>query len=200
MWSRHSPGRTQKSPSQASPTFRVQNDEQEGKIWSHLGRPKPGIFFMGAREVICKSDSHLVVGQVKWEFKVKDSLLQWYYHAVLRMIRNFQSMRVEQIWREDNIQVDLLCRLFTTKKKSHDRSIIQVSLKTPTVGQTKCLTRTECDNWITPIWKFLEHRTCEANDEKTMKQRCARYLIIGQELFRRCARSLLKCISDDQVK
>jgi len=36
---------------------------------------------MGAREVVCKSDSQVMVGQVKGEFEVKESLLQRYYHA-----------------------------------------------------------------------------------------------------------------------
>jgi len=33
-----------------------------------------------APEVICKSDSQLVVGQIKGEFKVKEPLFQRYYH------------------------------------------------------------------------------------------------------------------------
>jgi len=35
---------------------------------------------MEAREVICKSDSQLVVGQIKEEIEVKEPLLQSYYH------------------------------------------------------------------------------------------------------------------------
>jgi len=36
---------------------------------------------MGAREVVCKSDSQVMVTQVKEEFEVKEHLLQRYYHA-----------------------------------------------------------------------------------------------------------------------
>jgi len=36
---------------------------------------------MGAREVVCKSDSQVMVGQVKGEFEVKEPLLQRYYHV-----------------------------------------------------------------------------------------------------------------------
>ena len=41
---------------------------------------------MGAREITCKSDSQVKVGQVKGEFEVKEPLLQRYYHAAKNSI------------------------------------------------------------------------------------------------------------------
>jgi len=41
---------------------------------------------MGAREVTCKSDSQLVVSQIKEEFEVKEPLLHKYYHTVSNLI------------------------------------------------------------------------------------------------------------------
>ena len=52
---------------------------------------------LGAREVVCKSDSQLVVGQIKCEFEVKEPLLQQYYHTVDNSIVKFDKVTVEHI-------------------------------------------------------------------------------------------------------
>jgi len=57
---------------------------------------------MGAHEVTCKSDSQLVVGQIKGEFEVKEPLLQRYYHTVSNLIARLKRVTVEHIHREEN--------------------------------------------------------------------------------------------------
>jgi len=74
---------------------------------------------MGAREVVCKIDSQVMVGQIKGEFKVKEPLLQCYYHAARNNIARFHKAPVEHIPRQENKRVDALSRLSVTKKKSH---------------------------------------------------------------------------------
>jgi len=45
-----------------------------------------------ARKVICKSDSQLLVDQIRGEFKVKEPLLQRYYHTVGNSIAKFDKV------------------------------------------------------------------------------------------------------------
>jgi len=52
---------------------------------------------LGAREVVCKSDSQLVVGQIKGEFEVKKPLLQRYYHTVNNSIAKFDKVIIKHI-------------------------------------------------------------------------------------------------------
>jgi len=101
------------------------------------------VYDMGAREVTCKSESQLVVGQIKGKFKVKEPLLQRYYHTVSNLISEIKRVTVEHIRRENNKRVDVLSRLDTTKKKSHHRSIVQISLRNPSVGVAECLAMTK---------------------------------------------------------
>jgi len=61
---------------------------------------------MKARQVLCKIESQLVVVQVKWEFEVKESLLQKYYHLILNLISKFDFVKIEHIRREDNVRTD----------------------------------------------------------------------------------------------
>ncbi|XP_068484963.1 uncharacterized protein [Phaseolus vulgaris] len=74
---------------------------------------------MGAREVTCKSDSQVMVGQVNGDFEVKEPLLQRYYHAAKNSIARFSKAPLQHIPREDNKRADILSKLSVAKKKSH---------------------------------------------------------------------------------
>jgi len=94
-----------------------------------------------------------MVGKVKGEFEVKEPLLQRYYHVVRNSIARFNKAPLEHILREENKRANALSRLSVTKKKSHQRSVIQIWLRHPSVSETECLaiTEAEIDNWMTPI-------------------------------------------------
>jgi len=90
---------------------------------------------MGARDWICKRDSQLVIDQIKGDFEVNEPFLQRYYHTVLNLISRFNRVPLEHIRREDYARANALSRLATTKKKSHHRCIVQLFLRSPSVGQ-----------------------------------------------------------------
>jgi len=158
---------------------------------------------MGAREVTCKSDSRVMVGQINGEFEAKEPLLQRYYHAAKNSIARFSKAPLEHIPREDNKRADILSKLSVTKKKSHQRSVIQIWLRHPSVTEVEaeCLAiekeEAEADNWMTPVIQYLTDGTCKADQEKAMKQQCARYTMINEDLYRRgYSTPLLKCITN----
>lgn len=126
-------------------------------------------------------------------------MLQRCYHTVSNLIVRFKKVTVEHIHREDNTRADTLSRLVTTKKKSHHKSMVQIHLKSPNVGEVECLAIIEVDTWMTPIIHVAY--TCKPEDENAMRQQCARYTVIGRDLYRRgYSRSLLKCITMEQAE
>ena len=154
---------------------------------------------LGAREVTCKSDSQLVVGQIKGEFEVKEPLLQRYYHTVSNVIAKFDKVVVEHIPRQENERDDALSRLASSKKQSHHRSVVQMRLPQPSVGDTECMAIIETHTWMTPITQYLEHGTCQPGEERSIRRQCARYTMIGQDLYRRgYSTPLLKCLTKEQ--
>ena len=57
---------------------------------------------------------------------------------------------------------------------------------------------TRDDTWRTPIIKYLELGIYKPEEEKTMRQQCARYTLISRDLYRRgYFRLLLKCITKE---
>ena len=101
--------------------------------------------------MLCKSDSQLVVNQVKGEFEVKESLFQKYYHLVRNLISKFKSVQIEHIQCEHNVRADMLSKLATTKKKRLHHLVIYVVLKNPSVSTNECMLVTKEKTWMTPI-------------------------------------------------
>ena len=62
---------------------------------------------MGARKVEFKTDSQLTVGHINGEYQVKDSLLLKYYHRVVDILANFESVTVCHI--SEKITLELTC-------------------------------------------------------------------------------------------
>jgi len=52
---------------------------------------------MEVQQVICRSDSQLVVEKIKGKFDVKESLLQKYYHLVWNLMSKFKNVQIEHI-------------------------------------------------------------------------------------------------------
>ena len=71
---------------------------------------------MRAHEIMCKSDSHIMVGQVKGEFEVKEPLLKRYYDVAQNSIARFNKAHLEHIPREENKRVDILSDMIPLSK------------------------------------------------------------------------------------
>ncbi|XP_068461695.1 uncharacterized protein [Phaseolus vulgaris] len=150
--------------------------------------------------ITCKSDSRLVVGQLTGEYEVRETLLQQYFHFVKNLVDRFKEISFQHVRRENNTRADALSRLATLKKKGVHRSAIHVTLAKPSVGTEECMATDTQPNWMTPIKQYLTDGVCDSHLEKIMKLQAARYILIGQDLYRRgYSRPLLKCLSPEQV-
>jgi len=57
------------------------------------------------------------------------------------------------------------------------------------------------DTWMSPIIQYLEHGTCKLGNEKAIRLQCARYTMIGQDLYRMgYSTPLLKCLTKEQAQ
>jgi len=152
------------------------------------------------KKLLCKSDSQLVIGQLKEEFEVRETLLQQYYHFVQGLITKFDEVTIHHIRREHNTRADTLSCLATTRKKGLHRSVIYITMTKPSVGSKECMATDTQPNWMTPIKQFLIDGTSEAHSEKIMKHQIARFLLINQDLYHRgFTHPLLKCLTPEQA-
>jgi len=157
---------------------------------------------VGARKVLCKTDSKLTVGHLNGEYQVKDTLLSQYYHTITTLIEHFETFKIEHVPRSNNTKADILSKLASTKKKGRYKSLLQHTLTIPSIEQNnQCLNITTAGTWMEPFVKYLQEGTTPTNEDKGWARKAARYTLIGGELSRRgFSRPLLKCITREQAE
>ena len=156
---------------------------------------------VGARNLLCKTDSKLTVGHLNGEYQIKDPTLSQYYHMVMSLIEHFETFQIQHVPRSNNTRADILSKLASTKKKGRYKSLLQHTLTTPSIEQhNQCLNITTTGTWMEPFVKYLEEGVTPTNEEKGWARRAAHYTLIGGELFRRgFSKPLLKCITREKA-
>uniref|UniRef100_A0A2N9GBC9 Integrase catalytic domain-containing protein n=1 Tax=Fagus sylvatica TaxID=28930 RepID=A0A2N9GBC9_FAGSY len=88
--------------------FRATNNEAEYEaLLAGLKLSKS----MGIKALTVKSDSQLIVGQVKGEYEAKEDRMKKYLTVVKDLLTHFEKVELLQIPREDNVAADHLARL-----------------------------------------------------------------------------------------
>ncbi|XP_068474809.1 uncharacterized protein [Phaseolus vulgaris] len=80
---------------------------------------------MGARSLMAKSDSMLVIGQVTREFQAKDPQMAAYLEYVHTLKTSFAEFELIHVPREQNARADLLAKLASSGKGGRQRTVIQ---------------------------------------------------------------------------
>jgi len=166
---------------------------------------------VGVKTLTCRTDSKLTVGHLNDEFQIKDRTLLQYYHLVHAVIQSaFDQVRIEHIPRTDNIRVDILSKLASTRLKSRHRSLLQQTLSIPSITNT-ChnLTHNSVDkiapsqthNWTTPYIQYLQTGNPLQDVDKIWLAKAARYTMVGNDLYKRgYGQPLLKCVTVEQAQ
>ena len=75
-----------------------------------------------------RTDSLLVVNQVRGEYQVKDAQLAKYLNKVRQLISKFKTMHTDHVPRDRNEKADILSKLASTIYQGNYRSIIHETL------------------------------------------------------------------------
>ncbi|XP_068503947.1 uncharacterized protein [Phaseolus vulgaris] len=79
---------------------------------------------MGVRNLLVKSDSQLITGQVSVEFQAKDPQIVAYLRYVLLLKGAFGALELIHVPREQNARADLLAKLVSSGKRGRQRTVI----------------------------------------------------------------------------
>jgi len=86
---------------------------------------------MGAKGLLAKSDSLLVIGQVTGEYQAKDPQMAAYLEYIQVLRETFEVFELVHVPREQNARADLLAKLASSGKGGKQRTVIQETLRTP---------------------------------------------------------------------
>ena len=66
---------------------------------------------LGVRNLMLNSDSKLMMGQITKEYEAKEDMMKRYLKLTNQLVSNFVDVRITQIPREENSEVDEVARL-----------------------------------------------------------------------------------------
>jgi len=136
---------------------------------------------MGAKSLMAKSDSLLVIGQVIGEYQPKDPQMVAYLQYVHILKKTFAVFELVHVPREQNARADLLAKLASSSKGGKQRIVIQETLRTP---RTTTEVTTEVQLISTAEGAKRSHRSLT---QETLKMpRISTYALSGEDSMQVC--------------
>ncbi|XP_017420172.1 uncharacterized protein LOC108330177 [Vigna angularis] len=176
--------------------FKVSNNQAEYEVLvagQELARD------MGARRVVCRTDSQLVVGQMNGEFQVKEEQLLRYFYKATTLAKLFDRINIRHIPRENNTRVDILSKLSSSKEKEQLTTIIHQVLLQPSV---ECMSVADVEerDWRSEIRRLMTKQDAGQPVKPTDARKIARYLLVGDDLYSRgFSTPFLKCLGKEEA-
>ncbi|KAG5565895.1 hypothetical protein RHGRI_001720 [Rhododendron griersonianum] len=155
---------------------------------------------VGANDVLAKSDSQLVVGQVLGEYTMKEEIMQKYLDKVKAQIAKLQSFSIVRIPREENIEADYLSKLAMAKEGAIPPNAPVRYLELPSIFAMDVQIQAidYSNSWTGPIVDYITNGTLPDDNIKArqLKIRAAKYLMMGDVLYRRSfSLPYLRCLT-----
>ena len=104
------------------------------------------------------------------------------------LLRKLDDPDVRHVPREENGRADILSKLASTKPGGNNNSLIQETLKTPSIAAaTSTLTLDESSSWMTLIIQYLKNKTRPKDpvEAKKMVKEAFLYTIIEDQLYKK---------------
>jgi ribonuclease HI len=176
--------------------FRATNNEAEYEaLLAGLKLSKS----MGIRALTIKSDSQLIVGQVKGEYEAKEDRMKKYLTAVKALLTHFEKVELLQIPREDNVAADRLARLASSGIEID--GFIEIQGR-PSTEEEIVNSITINTTWMSPITSYLREGTLPADrtEAHKLKIRASHFRLLGGILYKMSfSRPHLRCLSPEEA-
>ena len=142
--------------------------------------------------------------QVAGTYQAKDVLLQKYLIKVKELAKDFKQFEVKHVPRDQNVKADILSKSASIKPGSNNRSLIQETLKYPSIGeQLPIFHIVTTPSWAALIIKYLKDGTLPSDirEAKKLVYEATNFALINSVLYKRgISQPLLKCLVPTQVK
>jgi ribonuclease HI len=176
--------------------FRATNNEAEYEALLAGLRLSKG---MGIKALTIKSDSQLIVGQVKGEYEAKEDRMKKYLTTVKTLLAHFEKVELLQIPREDNVAADRLARLASSGIEID--GFIEIQGRSSTEEE---IVNSIADNttWMSPITRYLREGTLPADrtEAHKLRIRASHFRLLGGILYKMgFSRPYLRCLSPEEA-
>ncbi|GJZ39631.1 reverse transcriptase domain-containing protein [Tanacetum coccineum] len=113
---------------------------------------------MKIQELINSIDSQLVENQVNRLFEASQPVIKQYLEKAKELLASFPTYSIEQIKKDQNKKADALSKLasMTLSKLAKEDLVKVLQEKSITQKEVTNVTQEGEDNWMIPIWEFLQ--------------------------------------------
>ena len=158
---------------------------------------------LGARNLLLQSDSKLIVGQIKGEFKVKEERIKKYLKLTKLLMQEFDRVEFAWIPRSKNMGVEELAKQSLSEARPISIDLKIEVQRCPSIEEVHTFAIQSRRDWITPIISFLQDGQLPPNVEKVrnIRKRATRFTILNDTLYERgFSMPYLRCISEEEAK
>jgi ribonuclease HI len=177
--------------------FRATNNEAEYEaLLAGLKLSKS----MGIKALTVKSDSQLIVGQVKGEYGAKEDRMKKYLTVVKDLLTHFQKVELLQIPREDNVAADRLARLASSGIDID--GFMEIQRRPSTEEEETVNSITTVTTWMSPLIRYLREGTLPADraEAHKLRIRASHFRLMGGILYKMgFSRPHLRCLSPEEA-
>ncbi|XP_027155826.1 uncharacterized protein LOC113756302 [Coffea eugenioides] len=156
---------------------------------------------MGVTAIRVRSDSQLVVYQVRGEYEAKEYVMKKYLAKVQEAIKLFNLFEIERVPRSQNKRADALSKLTSSSFAHLSKEVLVEVVKQKSIDQVQVLAIDSPASWMTPLADFLSSGALPVNktEARRIQFRAAKYAYAGGTLYRRSYLSpWLKCVTPEE--
>ncbi|XP_071917217.1 uncharacterized protein [Coffea arabica] len=142
---------------------------------------------MGVTAIRVRSDSQLVVYQVRGEYEAKEEVMKKYLAKVQEATALFDTFEIERVPRSQNKRADALSKLASSSFAHLNKEVFVEVVKQKSIDQVQVLAIDSSTTWMTPLVNFLSSGALPENKTETrrIQLKAAKYAYAGGTLYRR---------------
>ena len=158
---------------------------------------------LGAENIMLKSDSQLVIGQVRGDFETKKTRMQKYLKLTNQLVSTFHHVEFVQIPRDQNAEANEIARSASADNRDKMNDWKLEEQNSPSIKELQTLPMHTHLGWTSSILLFLRDGRLPPNpkEAKKIRKHAARFTVLNDELYKRgYSQPYLRCIEGEEAK
>ncbi|XP_027101128.1 uncharacterized protein [Coffea arabica] len=136
---------------------------------------------MGITAIKTRSDSQLVVHQVRGEYEAKEDIIKKYLARVRETISLFDVFEIERVPKSQNKRADALSKLASSSFAHLNKEVLVEVVRQKSIDQIQVLAIDSPASWMTPLVDFLSSGVLpeDKTEARRLQLRATRYAYAG---------------------
>ena len=158
---------------------------------------------LGAENIVLKSDSQLVIGQVRGDFEAKETRMQKYLKLTNQLVSTFQYVEFVQVPRDQNAEADEVAQSASADNQDRMKDWRLEEQDSPSIKEFQTFPIHTSLGWTNPILSFLRDGRLPPDPEEAKKihKRATRFTVLNEELYKRgYSQPYLRCIKEEEAR